>query len=342
MKTEQSGVSAANEEMIKTMSPAKTEQSLFNKIKSEIAKKINVTKISAIDKIKIIILTGIFKLLSRLPLSMIRWIGSTVGNIAFKTSNRASRRLIDNLVKTKMCDEENAPGLAIRSAQSFGMTLVETILIAWNRSKKHNLTLFSKVEGFELVADAAKNGYPILFLTPHIGNFEICLKRTAYLLQDKKFTVLYKPDKKKWWNELMIIGRTEDNITPVPTTKKGVLTIAKALKNNEIAGVLPDSVASQSDGVWVEFFGNKVFATSLAAKLSLMPNVKTFVVASYRNEISFNADYVPFVATGTDITNTVQEIYNIIETMVLKHKEQFYWSYNRFRTPDHAKHTQAL
>lgn len=271
-----------------------------------------------------------------LPLPIIRMLGAGFGRAGIKFSKRAYKRLKDNLLKTKMCSGDKVEQMALESARNLGMTLLETIMLAWNCPKKHNYKLVHTNIGFDLVEKANKDGLPILFLTPHIGNFEVTLKRVAYLLK-RKFTVLYKPDKKLWWNKLMVRGRTEDNITPVPTTKKGVLAIFKALKNNEIAGVLPDSVASHGDGVWVKFFDVPVFATTLAAKLTLMPNVQTFIVATKRDKDGFSANYIPFTPSSEDITTTVQEIYRVIEDSVLENKEQFYWSYNRFRVPDHAK-----
>lgn len=289
------------------------------------------------DKIKRELIRALLIIGSLFPLSYIRRLGRVVGVMMLAFSPRLRKRIKDNLLKTQMCDVSQVNELSRATAENLGMLFLETLFISWQRSKRYNFYLCSKTNGFEEVEKVCNANSPVLFLTPHVGNFEIILKRTAYLLKTKKFTVLYKPDKNKWWNELMVDGRTENNIVPVPTTKAGIAGILKALKNGEIVGVLPDSIASQGDGVWTEFFDNRVFATTLAAKLSLMPNVKTFIVACYRNKNGFEANYIPFSATCRDVTTTVQEIYHILEEIVKKHPEQFYWSYDRFRVPDHAK-----
>jgi KDO2-lipid IV(A) lauroyltransferase len=289
-----------------------------------------------IDTIKYQVVRFILKSLAYLPLPCLRYLGRMLGILMSSCSKRAYQKLKNNLLRTNICDESDIVKLSRIVSMHLGMMLVETVCISWYRSKQYNFHLCNKISGFTEVEKVCEAGFPVLFLTPHIGNFEVVLKRTAYLLQKKKFTVLYKPDKNKWWNKLMLDGRLEDNIVAVPTNKKGILSIFKALKNREVVGILPDSIASEGDGVWTDFFGNRVFATTLAAKLALMPGVKTFIVASVRNSTGFEANYIPFSATSNNITKTVEEIYQIIEEIVKKHPEQFYWSYDRFRIPKHA------
>jgi KDO2-lipid IV(A) lauroyltransferase len=131
----------------------------------------------------------------------------------------------------------------------------------------------------------------------------------------------------------MYNGRLENNIKPVPTNKHGVMSLFRALRNNEFVGMLPDSVASHGDGVWTNFFGQKVFATTLAAKFILLDNVTTFIVTSARVNGGFIVEYIPFVPESNNIANVVQEVYNILERVVLQNPTQYYWSYDRFRIP---------
>ena len=293
------------------------------------------------DRIKFWIVKLLLKTIALLPLYFIRSLGLVVGMVMLKISRRQTERLKKNLLRTNICNKDSVETMMVKTSQNLGMTLVETLSIAWQRSKKNNFKLCQENIGFDQVKLVSANGDPILFLTPHIGNFEIVLKSVAQVL-NKKFTVLYKPDKNQWWNELMVAGRTEDNISPVPTTKKGVLATIRALKNQEFVGILPDSIASQGDGVWVDFFGNRVFATTLSAKLALMPGVKTFIVGAYRSKNGFAAEYISYTPTSDSVNNTVQEIYHVIEKIVEHAPEQFYWSYDRFRAPDHAPHDDYL
>ncbi len=111
---------------------------------------------------------------------------------------------------------------------------------------------------------------------------------------------------------------------------------SELVKNGGVIGILPDNVASGGDGVWVDFLGKKVFATTLAAKLILFPGVTTFFVSSMRIQDGFLIDYRPYVPKTTDVSEIVQDLYKILETVVLKAPTQYYWSYDRFRSPAHA------
>lgn len=285
--------------------------------------------------LKKIIFTPILKILSWLPLSILRNIGAIIGVLAFKFSKKGVDRLKNNLITTGMCSEKDVESMAKATAIELGKTLIETVCIAWHRSREYNASFFKKAINFEIVKLAYDENKPIIFLTPHIGNFEMAVKYTANRI-NRNFTILYKPSKDKWFNEMMLNGRTEDNIIPVPTSRQGILSLVKSLRNKEIIGMLPDNVASMGDGVWVNFFGKKVFATILAAKMMSYNEAKTFLVASYRVKNGFEIEYIPFSVDSKDVKVIMQSMYNEFEKMILKAPTEYFWVYNRFRIPKHA------
>lgn len=276
-------------------------------------------------------------MISYLPIFWVRAIGGLVGICAYKLSKRTTTRLKNNLLKVNLATPETIDKIALEVAKEQGKTLVETITIAWCRSTKYNASLIKYSGHFDEVTKAISSGKPVVFLTPHLGNFEIALKMTAYHFPHTKFSVLYKPSKLKWFDQLMAEGRNEENIKAVPTSFSGVSHLLKVLKNNGCIGILPDSVASGGDGAWVDFMGQKVFATTLSAKMCLFEDASIFIVSSARIKGGFDLDFMPFKPTSNDYAKTTQEIYTVIEKMVLQTPTQYYWSYDRFRTPKHAQ-----
>ena len=282
------------------------------------------------------ILLPILYILSKLPLSFLRALGSFIGILSDKFSKRASVRLRNNLIRTKMCTIESSDHLARLCAKELGKTIVETACISWQWPRNKVSELINEAEGLDLVRDELSQGKSIVFLTPHIGNFEIALKYTATQLDSHKFTVLYKPSKDKFLDNMMKNGRNESNITPVPTNRHGVMALIKAIRRGEIVGILPDNVASGGDGVWVNFFGVPVYAMTLAAKMTMMENTATFLVSSTRHQDGFSIKYIPFTSQSNEVVSVIQDMYNQFEKMVLVAPSQYYWSYDRFRTPAHA------
>ena len=272
--------------------------------------------------------------MSFLPLNLLRSIGALVGIIGIKFSKRARLRLRNNLLITNLANNNNIDSLMSKTAKELGKTLIETVSVAWFRSKKHNASLIKNWYGLDLVLEMEKQNRPLVFLTPHIGNFEVAIKAVLHKIKTP-ITILYKPSKNKWFNELMLRGRSDTNIKPVPTNKAGVIALVKALKRDEAIGILPDSVASQGEGEWVKFFGCDVFATTLASKMAMFYNAVTFIVGSYRVKGGFNIEFIPYYRQ--DNIAKVQDIYAIIEKIILKAPTQYFWSYDRFRIPDHAK-----
>ncbi len=271
-----------------------------------------------------------------LPLCFLRSFGSLVGYIAFGLPKKSSKRIRDNLLATNLATLNNVDEMVLKTARELGKTLIETTSIAWYRSKKHNASLIKKTIGFEYMESVLNSGKPVVFLTPHCSSFEVAAKATASLTK-RMFTILYKPSKEAWFNKMMIEGRTEDNITLVPTNRLGVLTLAKNIRAGGVIGILPDSIASSGDGVWIEFFGKKMFAPTLAAKMVLTPDAATFIVSIKRIRGGFSMNSVPFKPVDDEITNVVRDIYKVIEDAILEAPEQYYWSYDRFRVPYHAK-----
>ncbi len=285
---------------------------------------------------KKILLTSLLSLLSRLPLCAIRWLGGTVGLISLRLSNKSAKRLPHNLLITGLATSETVEQMTRDTAKALGMTLVEAALIAWRKDRRLIDKLSSVDESFYEVKRLMEAGQNIVFLTPHIGNFEVAVKYFAYHLP-MNIQILYKPSKDPVIEEIMLSGRTENNITPVPTTRKGVISLIKHLKNGGCIGVLPDNVASGGDGEWVKFFGQDVYATSLAAKICQMPNTHVVIVQNLRTKTGFSSKCIPFKPSNNETHDIMQELYSAIELLVREAPEQYYWSYDRFRHPESAK-----
>ncbi len=285
---------------------------------------------------KKLILHSLLFILSKLPLPAIRWLGGVIGLISLKLSKKSAKRLPHNLLITGLATIDTVSDLTIATAKSLGMTLVEAALIAWSHDRKKIEKLSQVDESFYAVKKLIENGQNVVFLTPHIGNFEVAVKYFAYNLP-MNIQILYKPSKDNVIEQIMLNGRREANITPVPTNRKGVISLMKHLKAGGCIGILPDNVASGGDGEWVKFFGQDVYATSLAAKICQMPNTHVVIVQNLRTKTGFSSKCIPFNPIENDTHAIMQELYLEIERLVREAPEQYYWSYDRFRHPNNAK-----
>src|SRR5690606_10305669 len=81
-----------------------------------------------------------------------------------------------------------------------------------------------------VVRDALAEGRGILYLTPHLGCFEITAR---YLIQHGRITVMYRPPRQGFLEPLMEQARNTSGLKAVPATMQGVREFVRALKRGE-------------------------------------------------------------------------------------------------------------
>src|SRR5205823_1218766 len=139
--------------------------------------------------------------------------------------------------------------------------------------------LVKSVEGADAAFAARSAGQALLFLTPHMGSFEIAAQYAAVHVP---ITVLYRRPKAAWLEPLMRAGRGRSNVRLVPADLTGVREIFRALQRGEAVGFLPDQVPGVGEGEWSEFFGRPAYTMTLAAKLASRDNVACFLAFARR------------------------------------------------------------
>ena len=142
------------------------------------------------------------------------------------------------------------------------MLFSDSLWIWRNPQKALNLV---EIQNWDVVETAIKEGRGLVMLTPHLGGFEIIPR---VLAQHFPATILYRPSRQEWLNEVVEEGRAYPNMHFVPTNLNGVRQMTRALTRGEAIGILPDQVPSGGEGVWVPFFGRHAYTTPLPARLA--------------------------------------------------------------------------
>ena len=264
----------------------------------------------------------IFKPLSLLPLPALHALGKVLGQIMFLVTKKAKTRAIDNITQSQLFQIQTME--AVR--QSFfatGKAILETPYI-WNSDDKKIDSLMREVHGWEAVEDAVKINKGIIFLTPHMGCFEIT---SLYFALHYPLTVLYRPPKKKWLAPL-IQGRKRHNVTLAEANANGVRKLLKALKKGEAVGILPDQIPAAGEGEWANFFGKPAYTMTLASKLAEKTGATVIMVFGERLE---KGSGYKMHLTKVDSINTTPLLNHAIETQIKQNPSQYYWSYNRYK-----------
>ena len=266
---------------------------------------------------------------ARLPLPFVHAAGWLLGWLIFLFSSRYRQRLRENLQQAQLLSVQP---LVVGEA---GKMLAE-LLPAWLRLPAQVRSLVISVEGWEAVTHAQAAGLGVIFVTPHLGGYDIAGR---YLHGHFPITYMYRPPKLAWVETLMNAGREREGARRAPADVRGVRVLLKALKAGEATIVLPDQVPTQGDGVWADFFGKPAYTSVLVPRLAMATGAA--VLWFYGERLPGGKGFVlrirpaPVAFTG-DKTHDATQMNTMVENLVREAPAQYLWSYNRYKTPANA------
>jgi KDO2-lipid IV(A) lauroyltransferase len=244
------------------------------------------------------------------------------------------RHVRENLAQAGYAGHGEARRIRHEAIVSAGKMLAELPAL-WFRPHEEVAALVRDVVGAEAAYAARARGEAVLFLTPHMGCFEITAQ---YAARQTPMTVLYRPPKIRALEPLMQEGRARPGVRLVPADVTGVRELFSALRRKESVGFLPDQVPGEGEGEWAEFFGRPAYTMTLAAKLAERPDVTCFLAYGRRLQSGRGYQIViqpyPEKIEGESATRRLNRA---LEALVRECPGQYLWSYNRYKTPKGAK-----
>lgn len=276
-------------------------------------------------------LETLFRLAARLPLRWLHAIGSVAGLITLRASPRFAARIAENVRMAGVVPSgETEAQFTRRVAREIGKGMFE-LLAVWFRPDDEVSSLVVECHGWERIERALGEGRGLLFLTPHLGCFDISAIYTSLRMP---LTVLYRPPKLRWLEPLMLKGRVRGKGRVVPTTLAGVRQMLKALRSGEAVGLLPDHVPGSGEGAWAPFFGRPAFTMTLAGRLQGTRNCT--VLLAFARRLPDGAGYaLSFEEVAADLAGDEgpARLNAVLEGLIRRCPEQYLWSYNRYKVP---------
>lgn len=271
-------------------------------------------------------LLAVSRLLAALPLSFAQGTGRLIGRIVYRLPGKYRDRLQANMRQAGYPDT----ALMRRAAAEAGAMMSE-IPKVWLHTDDC-LAKTITADETDVVAEAIKEGRGIIYLTPHLGSFEIVAR---YLLRYGPITVMFRQPRKAILTPLITQTRQMPGLKTVPTNLRGVREFVRALKRGEAIGMLPDQVPGEGDGVWAPMFGRHALTMTLAGKLALQTNAIVMLMAGERlpkgQGWRIHAHRLPDPLPQDPIALATL-INQSMETMIRKFPEQYLWGYNRYRS----------
>ena len=273
-----------------------------------------------------------FRFLSRLPLAWLHALGALTGWLAWGFSPSYRRHMQENLLLA--LGKDGAQRIRPAAIAAAGRAMLELPKI-WLNPLEDAAARVVKVSGWELVEAANREGKGIVYLTPHLGCFEII---GQYLATHAPITCLYRPPRQAWLQTMIETGRIRQQSYLAPADLSGVRILLKALKRGEAVGMLPDQAPKFGEGRWLDFFGRPAYTMTLAARLTESGAAAIMVwaerlPAGAGYHFHLQAPTQPF--SGTTEERALQ-INHEIEHLIRQCPEQYLWGYNRYKRPKGA------
>ena len=193
-------------------------------------------------------------------------------------------------------------------------------------------------DGLQHIQAAYAQGRGVVFLTPHLGCFEITAPSCAahFGPSHGPITVLYRPARQAWLRDLLSHARERQHMKAVPTNMDGVRQLLKALRKGEAIGLLPDQVPPEGMGVWSEMWGRAAYTMTLGARLALQ--TQAVVVLAWGERLPRGQGYCIHVeplghALDPDLNTAVAQLNHAMERLIRQCPSQYLWGYGRFKQP---------
>ncbi len=275
----------------------------------------------------------LFRFLGRLPLGVLHALGGFLGWVVYLASPAYRGNLRGNLALAV----QDATAAQRRAAVAHAGRQMLEMPFVWQRQPQEVLALARKVSGWETVEAARSRGEGLMFLTPHLGCFEITAQ---YIASRLPITVLFRPPRQAWLRPFMEAGRGRGDMRSVPADLGGVRALMRSIKHHEAIGLLPDQVPGRGEGVWDTSFGRPAYTMTLAARLSEMPRCAVIFVYAERlaGARGFHLHFLPPpVAIEGSLAQRVAAINRCVEAIIRRCPEQYLWSYKRYKRPAGAE-----
>ncbi len=268
-----------------------------------------------------------FKIFSLLPLWLAHGLGWAAGWLVFAASGTYRKRFLANVRQAGIGWPRWCPAVG-----EAGKLLAELPRLWMGRPVP------VQIEGARHVQEALALGRGAIFLTPHLGCFEIVGQAYAehYGRSGHPMTALFRPPRQVWLRELVAGARNRPGLVMAPTTLAGVKQMIKALKSGQSVGLLPDQVPPQGLGLWAPFFGRDAYTMTLSARLAQQTGAA--LVMAWGERLPWGRGYrvrfLPFAnVLPSDAVRAAALINMAMEDLIRACPEQYLWGYARYKQP---------
>ena len=270
-----------------------------------------------------------FKIFSRLPLGLAQALGGLLGWCVFVASSTYRHRFLVQARQAGLSAAQWRPAVAAAGqlvAELPRLWLGAPVPVQW--------------VGHAHVEAALLAGRGVVFLTPHLGCFEIAAQAYADRFgAARPMTVLFRPPRQSWLREWVNRARSRPGLLTAATSQAGVRQLLRALKQGQCVGLLPDQVPPEGQGQWLPFLGRRAYTMTLAARLAHQTGACVLMAWGERlaGGRGFRVHVQPLPGPlDADTVQATTQINQALGALILSCPGQYLWGYARYKQPRQA------
>ena len=271
-----------------------------------------------------------------LPRSVARWFAVAVIRCSYLLLPRLRRTAEINL-RIAFPDWNEAQRRSVVRGMLRNLAWMAAEFARFPKYTKQNVDQVVVLDGHENFLEGQRRGKGVLYLTGHIGAWE--LSSYAHALYGYPLHYMARPIENRRIDDLVNRYRRLSGNRPIFKNESARVTL-KVLKEAGTIGILADQNTMPQEAVFVDFFGKAASTTTGIARLAL--HTDAAVVPGYAVWDERLAKYrlcferpVELVRTGDlerDILENTRKFTKVLEDIIRKYPEQWVWVHGRWNT----------
>ena len=216
----------------------------------------------------------------------------------------------------------------------FGAVLLDILWLS--RQRRERVLGLVDCEGRQHVGAAYGTGRGILFVTGHIGNWEIHAVQHGW--RHEPIGVVARPLDNPALDRRLCAFRARSGNTVI-YKRHALAQVLRTIRSGSAVAILIDQNVQAKDGIFVDFFGRPAATTTVAAAVALKTGC---VLMTSRTRLMPNGRYlltyeppVEFSPSGdrtADVARLTQALTRRVESWVRETPEQWLWIHRRWKT----------
>lgn len=276
------------------------------------------------------------KFLGLLPRTVARWVAARLAAPLFRLRPVWRRVALFNLQLAFPDWTEPEREKVVRAmVRNLGWAAAEFAHLPHYTSE--NIERVIVLDGFENVAAAERQGKGVLFLTGHMGAWE--LSSFAHAIYHSPLHFVVRPINNPRVDAVISRYRSFSGNRPIEK-KQSARAIVRVLRQGGIVGILADQNAALEDSVFVDFLGTPAATTTGVARIARHTGAAVVPAYSYWDAASqkYRLRYEPALKLQpteneqADIRNYTALFNEALGSYVRRFPDQWFWVHRRWKT----------